>query len=53
MLSGRASVRVDERDFGTVGLRRSPFDSKPFAVYVPAGAELRVTAETDCELADC
>jgi 5-deoxy-glucuronate isomerase len=53
LLSGRAAVTVEDQDFGTIGLRRSPFESKPFAVYVPAGAALAVTPAADCELAVC
>jgi 5-deoxy-glucuronate isomerase len=53
LLSGRAGVVVAGEDFGTVGQRRTPFEGKPFAVYVPAGAMVTVTAETGCELAVC
>src|SRR5579862_271767 len=53
LLAGRAAVSVDGEDFGTIGERRTPFEGKPFAVYVPAGAQLRVVAQTDCELALC
>ncbi len=53
LLSGRALVRADGRDFGTIGVRRSPFEGKPCAVYVPAGAALSVTAASNCELALC
>ena len=51
LLSGRASVSVDGRDFGAIGGRRSPFDGKPFAVYAPARSRLTVAAEANCELA--
>jgi 5-deoxy-glucuronate isomerase len=53
LLTGRASVTVNEHNFGTIGERRTPFEGKPFAVYVPARAKLNVAAETDCELAVC
>lgn len=53
LLSGRAAVTVEGRDFGTIGLRGSPFEGKPFAVYVPSGATVSVTPATDCELAVC
>src|SRR6185437_16223522 len=52
-LSGRAAVRVGTLDFGTLGSRRTPFEGKPFAVYVAAGAALSVTAASSCELAVC
>jgi 5-deoxy-glucuronate isomerase len=51
ILSGRAAVRVDGRSFGTIGSRHSPFEGKPFAVYVPPAAALSVTAASSCELA--
>ena len=51
LLSGRAAVRVAGEDFGTIGLRRTPFEGKAFAVYVPANARLSVTAATATELA--
>jgi len=53
LLSGRAAVTVEGRDFGTIGRRGSPFEGKPFAVYVPSGATVSVTPATDCELAVC
>jgi len=53
LLSGRAAVRVGTLDFGTLGSRRTPFEGKPFAVYVAAGAALSVTAASSCELAVC
>ena len=53
LLSGRASVSVNEQSFGTIGARRTPFEGKPFAVYVPARAKATVTATTNCELAVC
>ena len=53
IVSGRATVSAGETDFGTVGERMSPFEGKPFAVYVPAGSGWRATAETNLELAVC
>ena len=53
LLSGRASVGVDGQRFGTIGVRRTPFEGKPFAVYVPPRAQVSVVAETGCELAVC
>jgi 5-deoxy-glucuronate isomerase len=51
LLSGRATARVDETDFGAIGARENPFGGKPFAVYVPPRTEVRLAAETHCELA--
>jgi 5-deoxy-glucuronate isomerase len=53
LLSGRAAVRIDDQDLGTIGQRRTPFEGKPFAAYVPPAAVMRVTAATSCELAVC
>jgi 5-deoxy-glucuronate isomerase len=51
LLSGRATVCVAGEDFGALGARANPFAGKPFAVYVPPRAEVRLTAESPCELA--
>ena len=51
LLSGRVAARVGGRDFGTIGLRRTPFEGQPFALYAPPGATVSVTAATACELA--
>lgn len=55
-ISGKGAARVGGtggRDFGTLGERKSPFQGKPWALYVPAGSSWRVTAETELELAVC
>jgi len=51
LLSGTASVRVGSEDLGSIGARPNPFAGKPFAVYVPPRAELRLTPQSHCELA--
>ncbi|HEV2228629.1 MAG TPA: 5-deoxy-glucuronate isomerase [Steroidobacteraceae bacterium] len=51
LLSGTAAVRVGSEDFGTIGARASPFAGKPFALYVPPRAEVRLAAAGHCELA--
>lgn len=43
-LSGRADVTADGDTFKGVGGRKSPFDGKPQAVYVPAGTAFSVAA---------
>ena len=53
LVSGKADIKAGDMAFGTLGRRMSPFDGKPSSVYVPAGMEWRVTAETDLELAVC
>ena len=52
ILSGKADVHVDDRDFGRLGTRGSVFeDVPPSAVYVPAGSTYMIRAESPCELA--
>ena len=51
LLSGRARVAVNDEDLGMIGKRGSPFEGKPYSVYVPAGARLRIVADSACELA--
>ena len=53
LVSGKADIKADGQEFGTLGRRMSPFDGKPSSVYVPAGMEWHVIAETDLELAVC
>jgi len=51
LLSGTATVRVAGEDFGSIGARANPFAGKPFALYVPPRAEVRLTPQSHCELA--
>lgn len=51
LLSGTASVSAAGCEFGSIGERQSVFEGKPFAVYVPARCEVRIRAESPCELA--
>jgi 5-deoxy-glucuronate isomerase len=53
LISGRAHVRAGDLDAGTIGERMSPFEGKPWSVYVPAGSDWAVTASTDVTLAVC
>jgi 5-deoxy-glucuronate isomerase len=53
LVAGRARIEAGGRDFGPLGQRMTPFDGKPWSVYVPAGHSWRVTALTDLELAVC
>lgn len=52
-LSGKAAVQAGGTAFGVVGGRTSPFDGKPWCVYVPANSDWRVTAEGDVEFGVC
>jgi 5-deoxy-glucuronate isomerase len=36
-----------------IGKRANVFDGFPYAIYLPAGHEIRFTAETVCEIAEC
>jgi 5-deoxy-glucuronate isomerase len=40
-------------DLGELGGRMSPFEGKPWSVYIPAGVDWTVTATTDLELSVC
>lgn len=54
LLAGKADIRVDGELFAGIGGRMSVFeDMAPYAVYVPAGANYKVTALTELELAAC
>jgi 5-deoxy-glucuronate isomerase len=51
-LSGTAAVLVGQKRFDKVGKRKSVFDGKPVAVYVPPSTPVRVTAgRGGCEIA--
>ncbi len=53
LISGKARLWVDGRDFGEMGERMNPFEGPPHALYVPPGAVWRAEATTDLELAVC
>ncbi|WAJ29157.1 5-deoxy-glucuronate isomerase [Antarcticirhabdus aurantiaca] len=53
LVTGKARVSVDGRDFGEIGERMSPFEGPPHALYVPAGSRFSAEATTDAELALC
>jgi 5-deoxy-glucuronate isomerase len=52
-VSGRGDATVAGRGLGSLGGRMSPFDGKPWSVYVPQGGDWSVTAESELELAVC
>lgn len=52
-VSGKGTVEADGRNLGLVGERMSPFEGKPWSVYVPQGANWQVWAETEVVLAVC
>lgn len=54
ILSGILSLCCDGQQFSQVGKRMSVFDgSAPYALYVPPGLTVQVTADTDAEIALC
>jgi len=52
-VAGKGKVIADGKDLGELGQRMSPFEGKPWSVYIPAGASWSVAATTDLELAVC
>jgi 5-deoxy-glucuronate isomerase len=52
-VSGKGRVVADGKDLGELGERLSPFDGKPWSVYVPAGKSWSVEATSPLELAVC
>lgn len=53
LVSGTGHVSAGGEALGAMGARRSPFDGKPAAVYVPGDCDWSVVAQTDLELAVC
>ena len=53
LVSGKAEVTADGLATGVIGERTSPFEGKPWSVYVPAGGRYEVRAVTDLTLAIC
>jgi len=52
-VTGKGKVSAGGSDLGVLGGRTSPFEGKPWSVYLPEASEWSVTAETDLELAVC
>lgn len=52
-VTGKGWATAEGVDFGVLGERMSPFEGVPAALYVPAGSDWTVTAETELELAVC
>ncbi|PZO82442.1 MAG: 5-deoxy-glucuronate isomerase [Mesorhizobium amorphae] len=53
LVSGKARVAAGREDFGVIGERMSPFEGKPWSVYMPGETPWSAEAETDCVLAVC
>jgi 5-deoxy-glucuronate isomerase len=52
-VTGKGRATAAGEHLGMLGERMSPFEGKPWSVYVPQGSDWSVTAETDLELAVC
>jgi 5-deoxy-glucuronate isomerase len=52
-VTGKGRVTANGIDLGLIGERMSPFDGKPWSVYLPPGTSWSVTADTDVELGVC
>ncbi len=52
-ISGKGETVAGGEQLGVLGARMSPFEGKPWSVYVPQGKHWSVTAETDVVLAVC
>ena len=52
-ISGTGRVSAAGKELGSIGERLSPFEGKPWSVYVPAGVNWEVRAENDMSLAVC
>jgi 5-deoxy-glucuronate isomerase len=52
-VAGRGNAEAGGKALGSLGGRTSPFEGKPWSVYVPERSNWRVVAETNLELAVC
>ncbi|MER9346520.1 5-deoxy-glucuronate isomerase [Mesorhizobium sp. M0227] len=52
-VTGKGTASAGGKDLGLLGERMSPFEGKPWSVYVPEGSDWSVTADTELELAVC
>jgi len=52
-VTGKGKASAGGKDFGVLGDRMSPFEGKPWSLYLPQGSSWTVTAQTDLELAVC
>jgi 5-deoxy-glucuronate isomerase len=52
-ISGKGTAKAGGEDFGVLGKRMSPFEGEPYSLYIAAGSDWSVTAETELVLAVC
>jgi 5-deoxy-glucuronate isomerase len=54
VIAGRVTVASGDLEWADIGARASPFeDVAPYAVYLPPGRDVRITAHSDAEIALC
>jgi len=53
LVGGTAKIAISGRAAETIGERRTPFEGKPYAVYVPPGTDVTLQAQTNLEIALC
>jgi 5-deoxy-glucuronate isomerase len=51
MLGGQAAFKINECSFERIGGRPNVFGGKPHSVYIPAGADFSIQAESSVEIA--
>lgn len=52
-VAGKGKASAGGKNLGLLGERMSPFEGKPWSVYVPEKSDWSVTADSDLELAVC
>jgi 5-deoxy-glucuronate isomerase len=52
-VTGKGTTTANGESLGELGSRMSPFEGKPWSVYLPEGSDWSLTATTDLELAVC
>jgi len=45
-ITGKGTTKAGGKDLGLLGERMSPFEGKPWSVYVPEGSDWSVTSDT-------
>lgn len=53
ILSGLATIETSEGRWERIGDRSSVFEGEPYVLYLPPGLDVKITAETNCEMARC
>lgn len=53
ILNGRCTIKCDKYEWKSIGDRKSVFDGKGFAVYIPFSYKYEILCEDDMEVAIC